>query len=231
MPDDARYTEDAYYKKGNFHILFDIAPKKGEEKDDKAVKRAVKQLLVAMRDEVGLKVSSFADIYEPAPVDEFTEDDTEPPQDTVEFVVFNKLGVTSLSKLRRFMGEHLQEGLYPKMVLIDPKTQQRYDARNFTIQYLFREFVAGAPKDNWDDLKEYLKAEDKGYAELTRTASTRTVMTLHDLADLAVDWLESRNRFFAVWPKLSAMAQENEAQEALESILDDPSIPVTTLVA
>lgn len=181
-----RYRDDAYYQKGAFSIEFDIAPV-GEEPglDEEARRRALQQLLLALRDEAGLKVSSFVDVWAEPSSDAEDFDDAEEvdegalPEDAAaetaaaEFVVYNKLGVTSLAKLRRFMEAHLKGDVQPRLVLIDPETSDRFRCTNFTIRYLFHEFIAHQPPDDWNRLRELLASEDRGYRELTRTASTQ----------------------------------------------------------
>ncbi len=172
-----RYTEDNFYRKGAFHVEFQVEPIEGELDDDALPayrRRALQQLLLALRDEAGMKVSSFIDIAEGT--------DLEPPEDeaddapaadggdvaTAEFVLYNKLGVTSLAKLRRFMEDHLMGDVQPRLVLVDPETDQKFRCSRFTIQYLFHDFVAHQPPDDWEHLRELLASEDRGYAELIR---------------------------------------------------------------
>jgi hypothetical protein len=178
MPlDELKFTDDAYYRKGNYSVLFTVAPKRGEA-DPKARRRALNQMLLAIREETGLKVSSFVDI-DPTPIsdpekealedNEFVDEDI-PEKVPGEFLIFNKLGVTNINKIRRFMDEHLVGESSPKLTVVDPQTNQHYVVRDFTIQYLFHYFVAGAKRNNWEDLRDYLKAEDKGYKELAGKA-------------------------------------------------------------
>jgi hypothetical protein len=177
MLDDRRYTEDNYYRRGQFNITFQITPL-DDELDEDARRRAVKELLYALRAETDLKISAFVDIFSLVPEDVDDTDervaDAEDEADeavTAEFVVYNKLGITSLSKLRRFMEEHLLSEVAPRIVLVDPKTGKKFRATDFTIQYLFHDFVAGDPRGaDWIRLRELLQSDDNGYAELTRTA-------------------------------------------------------------
>lgn len=170
MPEN-RYTEDNFYKKGSFNVRFTVEPL-ADDWDEKSRQRALHQLLLALRDETNLKISSFIDVYPSAEEEDSDAKEEEGEKDatTAEFVVFNKLGVTSLGKLNRFMEAHLKgKEMQPRMVLIDPQTQQKYRATAFTIRYLFNDFVARRRPDDWDRLRELLKQEDRGYRELTQT--------------------------------------------------------------
>lgn len=179
-----RYTEDNFYRKGAFHVQFQIEPLAAElddgepDEDDYAAgrRRALQELLLALRDEAGMKVSSFIDVDEAEldePEDGSAQDD-EPTSDaapdsaTAEFVLYNKLGVTSLAKLRKFMEQHLKGDVHPRLVLQDPETGQKFRCTNFTIQYLFHDFTAHQPPDDWERLRELLASEDHGYRELIR---------------------------------------------------------------
>lgn len=189
-----RYRDDAYYQKGAFEVEFRVAPEGPEAANEEARRRALQQLLLALRDETGLKVSSFVDVWgddeaadelldeveqfdddfvEAAPEDELEPDPDAVETASAELVIYNKLGVTSLAKLRRFMEQHLKGDLHPRVILIDPETNDRFRATEFTIRYLFTEFIAHQPPDDWDRLRELLTTEDRGYRELTRTARTR----------------------------------------------------------
>jgi len=168
MPEDQRYIDDNYYRKGQFAIKFSLDEQEAEL-DEEARYRALQLMLYAIRDEVGMKPSSFVDVYE--------EEDEDGEVYTVgEFLIYNKLGVTSLGKLKRFMDDHLVGDTNARVLLIDPKTEARFEATEFTIQYLFHDFIAGKHKGNWEDLKSFLKQEDKGYAALTQK---KTATMLH----------------------------------------------------
>lgn len=191
--DELKFTDDAYYRKGNYSVLFTVAPKTGEA-DPPARRRALYELLRVLREETGLKISSFIDVdplTQPDPAQEALEenefvDEEIPEKVKAEFVIFNKLGVTSLNKIRRFMNEHMVGDANPKLTLIDPQTDQRYIAQQFTIRYLFHDFVALAKRNNWDDLKEYLKSEDKGYQELAQKTMKRQSNTKYVMPQLVV---------------------------------------------
>lgn len=183
MPDDLRYTQDNFYRKGQHNVTFAVEPVEAEL-DEAARRRALQQLLWALREETGLKISAFIDVWRPEAEDERSVDAQEVEETDeaeakdlsaqAEFVIYNKLGVTSLAKLRRFMEEHLRGDVHPRIVLVDSKTGQKFHASDFTIQYLFHNFVAHRPPKDWERLRELLQSEDRGYAELTsRTASWR----------------------------------------------------------
>lgn len=191
--DELKFTNDAYYRKGNYSIVFTVAPKTGDA-DPAARRRALYELLQVLREETKLKISSFVDVdplSQPDPAQEAFEanefvDEEIPRKTRAEFVIFNKLGVTSLNKIRRFMNERMVGDANPKLTLIDPQTDQRYIAQQFTIRYLFHDFVALAKKSNWDDLEEYLKSEDKGYQELAQKTMKRQSSTKYVMPKLVI---------------------------------------------
>jgi len=166
MPEDQRYTDDNFYRKGQFAVKF-LLDEQEAELDEEARYRALQLMLYAIRDEVGMKPSSFVDVYE-------EEDENGETYTVGEFLIYNKLGVTSLGKLKRFMDDHLIGDTNARVLLIDPKTEARFEATEFTIQYLFHDFIAGNHKGNWEDLKSFLKQEDKGYAALTQKKLAHT---------------------------------------------------------
>lgn len=161
MPEATRrHVEDNFYRKGQFSVKFLLDPQSDSE-DEHARHRALQLLMYAIRDEVGLKPSSFVDVVE-------EEDEAGEVYTVAEFLIYNKLGVTSLGKLKRFMDDHLiGDAVGARILLIDPKTDTKFEATDFTIQYLFHEFVAHAVKSSWEDLKILLKTEDRGYSTLT----------------------------------------------------------------
>ena len=164
MPFDQKYTDDNFYRKGQFNVTFDIAP--FDAVDEEAQTRALRAFLLALRDETKLKVSAFIDLED---VDIVEADvDEEPETVEAEFVIYNKLGVTSIGKMIRFMDEHLVGDMTPRIVLVDPQTKKKFKATNFTMRYLFNDFTAGDQKSNWEDLREHLKSDDKGYGALAQ---------------------------------------------------------------
>jgi len=177
-----RYRDDAYYGKGNFAVEFRVEPANPDDPpDETALHRALQQLLLTLRDETKLKVSAFVDVWDPETGEAVGEPErdrdaaADEPKDqwAAEFVIYNKLGPTSLSKLRRFMENHLKGDVTPRIILIDPQTGDRFKATHFTIRYLFNEFVAHHQPDDWERLRELVAQEDRGYRELTKTAAAR----------------------------------------------------------
>jgi len=167
MPDQLpwRYRDDSYYRKGSFSVEFRIEPLRAEAEfgsDEEPQQRALQQFLLALRDETGLKISSFIDVWS-------DEEDEDADYSSAEFVIYNKLGVTSLGKLRRFMEDHLKGDVNPRVILIDPETDQHFRCTWFTIRYLFHEFVAHHQPDDWERLRELMNQEDRGYRELMRS--------------------------------------------------------------
>lgn len=170
-----RYRDDAYYQKGSFNVSFLIEPE-SPELDATARRRALQQLLLALRDETSLKVSSYIDVWDhqrnlepPAELDRDHEAAADPDEDLsaqAEFAIYNKLGVTSLSKLRRFMEQHLLGDVTPRITLVDPETGLKFKATHFVIRYLFQEFVAHWGQNDWERLRELMSQDDRGYGEL-----------------------------------------------------------------
>ncbi|KKN66700.1 hypothetical protein LCGC14_0468860 [marine sediment metagenome] len=188
-----RYSEDSYYSKGNFTVEFRCSPLEPDsDLDEPARLRALRSLLLALRDETGLKVSSFVDVWDVAtepPDDKLAAAEDDPDVNTddkpatdaamAEFVVYNKLGVTSLAKLRRFMEAHLVGDVPPRVVVVDAETGQRFRCTDFTIRYLFHEFVAHHLPDDWERLRGLLATEDRGYGELTAQSREGSTMLIY----------------------------------------------------
>jgi hypothetical protein len=154
------YRDDNFYQKGQFHVQFRLEAL-DEPLDPEAQFRALQALLRAIQTETDLKVSAFVDVYDPDEQDDVDET-------FAEFVVYNKLGVSSLAKVRRFVEEHLTDDPMPRVILRDPRTNQAFRATDFTIRYLFHDFVAGREPNDWVRLRELVQQPDRGYAELTR---------------------------------------------------------------
>lgn len=179
-----RYRDDAYYQKGSFNVTFDVQPE-GPELDPKARRRALQQLLLALRDETGLKVSSYIDVWDHHLGFEEEETETTSPDDPeedmsaqAEFAIYNKLGVTSLAKLRRFMEAHLLGDVTPRITLVDPQTGLKFKATDFAVRYLFHEFLAHRKPNDWDRLRELMSSDDRGYGELMSGSSPRRASTV-----------------------------------------------------
>jgi hypothetical protein len=190
MSDERRYTQDNFYRKGQFSVRFAVQiPEEvscGEVRECAPLMRALRALLYALRDKTSLKISAFVDVWRPvetdadeADEDGEAEDDGEDDGEAVEqadgsaeaeFVVFNKLSSRSIRKLQRFLDEHMRGTTNSHLVLVDAESSEKFDASRFTVQYLFTDFIADAPRRNWDDLAQLLSQPDRGYAELSRTA-------------------------------------------------------------
>jgi hypothetical protein len=177
-----RYSEDSYYQKGAFSIRFHVEPlQEDQEADEDARFRALQGLLYALRDELHLKISAYIDVWDPEDPEEpksepGSDDDTKIPNRYVnaELAIYNKLGVTNISKLKRFMQDHMRGDMTPRITLVDPKTKIKFRCTDFTIRYLFHEFTANKRPDDWDRLHELLKQEDRGYSRLMDAPSTAT---------------------------------------------------------
>lgn len=184
LPEDRRYVEDNFYRKGQTNVWFRLEALDRDDFDTASARRAVREFLLALRAEQDLKVSSFADIT----IENSTDEDDEGETAKVEFVVYNKLGTTSLSRLRRFMDEHLVSERNPRIILVDPETGDKFRATDFTIQYLFHDFVANAQHNDWLALRDHLTSDDRGYAALVSTTERTATMRRHaDDKQLAMD--------------------------------------------
>ncbi len=165
MPDRPRHTQDNFYRKGQFHVEFDVSGALVDDED--ALDEAVMSFLWALQEETDLKVSSFYDIIkieDPETDESLAKHDTFPTA-KVEFVAYNKLGVTALGRLHRFFGDHIHEAMRMPAVTLHGGNDT-FRANNFRIQYLFLPFTYRREPDSWDKLHDLLGQEDRGYREL-----------------------------------------------------------------
>lgn len=183
MSDRPLHTQDNFYRKAQFNVELDVT---GPVEDEDSLHRAMISFLAALQEDTELKVSSFYDITgirQPEEKEDAAHTETKPTA-RIEFVVYNKLGVTALSKMRRFFGEAVHEKMrIPRITL--QSGDDTFKAENFTIRYLFFPFVYKRDPDSWDKLYDLLGQHDRGYHEMMARQKARGKTARYILVEAA----------------------------------------------
>jgi len=229
-------VNDNFYRKGQFVLSFNVSCPSEKALDKDVVLRAIGVFISDLRDNTKLKASEYFDIE---PIKDKKKDygddklmqmvdkqGTEYVQCyKVDFIIYNKLGVTNLRTLTRYFTDRT-ESTYLRV--IDPQTKIRVRLSNFTITFYFIDFVFSPYGSfTWSVLQDLLGERNRGYEKLKimynqqhsqrRNAMRRTAITNPAITLLT----NATKRLQTTQDKDEAVLAINDIIDAANDILDD----------